>query len=286
MKKLMKSVHLILAFVFLSLSLSSLPARAAESERTFDRVMASNTIKCGYIVYPPQLSKDPNTGKLSGLAYDLMERMGHDLNLKVEWTEEVGGGTWIEGIKTDRYDVLCNTAWATTVRAPHVLASIPAFFTAVNAYARKDDHRFDKKISLANSPDVKIATIDGATSAAIAADTFPLAQRVSLPELTDFSQLLLEVSTGKADITFSEAAQFNDFDDKNPNLLRNVTVKEPVRLVQNTFFVAGDEQRLISMLNLALQNLHNSGFVDQLLDKYESRSGTWFRVTKSYETRK
>lgn len=270
----------------LLLTLSFLPSLASASDDAYDRVMKSGTIRCGYIVYPPQLSKDPNTGKISGLAYDLTERIGKDLNLKIEWSEEVGSATWMEGLKNNRYDMLCNTAWATTIRAPYVLASDPAYFTAINAYAQIKNHRFDKNIALANSPDVKIATIDGATSATIATQTFPLAKTVSLPDLTDFSQLLLSVSTGKADITFSEAAQFEDFNRKNPNILRNVTPTTPVRLVPNTFFVAAKEYQLISMINLALQNLHNEGFVEQVLNKYEPRPNIWKRVTKPYITTK
>ena len=270
---------LVLAALLLTLSF---PVMAAGGDSAYERIMHTGTIKCGYIVYPPQLSKDPNSGKLSGLAYELMEKMGHDLSLKIEWTEEVGSATWMEGLNGGRYDVLCNTSWATTVRAPRILATVPAYFTAVNAYTRKDNHRFDKDISLANAANVKIATIDGATSAAIATGSFPRAETFSLPELSDFSLLLLNVSTGKADLTFSEASQFVDFDKKNPGLLRNITPDKPVRLVQNTFFVGGDEHRLVAMLNLALQNLHNEGYVDTLLDKYEAQPGVWRRVARTY----
>lgn len=270
----------------LLLLVNLLPASAFASDEAYDRVMNLGAIRCGYIVYPPQLSKNPNTGKLSGLSYDLMERIGKDLNLKIEWTEEVGSATWIEGLKNRRYDALCNTAWAISNRAPHVLASDPAFYTAVNAYVRIKDHRFDKNIALANSPDIKIATVDGATSATIAAQSFPLAQTVSLPDLTDFSQLLLSVKTGKADLTFSEAAQLEDFNQKNPGVLRNATSTTPVRLVPNTFFVAAKEYQLISMINLALQNLHNEGFVDQILTTYEPRPNVWKRVIKPYITTK
>ena len=258
-------------------------AEAAESKPSaFTRVIASNTLRCGYIVYPPQLSKDPNTGALSGIAYDIVERIGKDLSLNIKWTEEVGTGSWQEGLNTGRYDMLCNTAWATTPRARIVAFSTPAFYTAVNAYARVGDTRFDKKLAVANSPDVTIATIDGGTSATIAAEDFPLAKLDSLPDLTDFSQLLLEVQTRKADLTFSEAAQFHEFERHNQGKLRNVTPDHPVRLIANAFFVAGDELRLLGMINAALNTLHNSGFIDKVLDKYEAHPNTWRRVDQPY----
>lgn len=258
-------------------------AEAAEPRSgAFSRVIADDTLRCGYIVYPPQLSKDPNTGALSGIAFDIVERIGKDLSLKIKWIEEVGAGSWQEGLKTGRFDMLCNPAWATTPRARIVAFSTPVFYTAVNAYARADDTRFDKGLAVANSPAMTIATIDGSTSAAIAAEDFPLAKLDSLPDLTDFSQLLLEVQTRKADLAFSEASQFHIFDDHNQGKLRNVTPECPVRLIANAFFVAGDELRLLGMINTALANLHYSGFIDKVLDKYETRSGTWRRVAMPY----
>jgi ABC-type amino acid transport substrate-binding protein len=58
-------------------------------ESAFDRILRTQTIRCGYVVYPPSIIKDPNTGRLSGIFYDITEKMGERLNLKIEWTEEV-----------------------------------------------------------------------------------------------------------------------------------------------------------------------------------------------------
>ncbi|HOO49771.1 MAG TPA: transporter substrate-binding domain-containing protein [Alphaproteobacteria bacterium] len=280
MKKQIAAITLLFTFA------NPFPSHAEGKQTAFDRITETGIIRCGYIIYPPQLSIDANTGKLSGLAYDLTERMAKDLHLKVEWTEEVTAAAWIEGLHNQRFDMLCNTAWATTVRAPQVLNSIPAFFTAVNAYARIDDDRFNTGISQINSKDYTIATIDGSTSAAIARDSFPNANTISLPDISDFSQLLLEVSNKKADLTFSEASQFNDFDSKNPGVLKNITPNKPVRTIQNTFFVDGNELRLMSMINTALLNLHLEGFVDQTLDKYENGKDVWKRATLPYRQEK
>lgn len=263
--------------------LFSVAAQAEDYKSTFDRVMATNTIRCGYIVYPPQLSKDANSGALSGLAYDLTEQIGKDLGLKIEWTEEVGSGTWQEGFTSGRYDMLCNTAWATTARARVAAFSVPVFYTAINAYTRVGDTRFDGNLAAANRPDVIIATIDGATSAAIAAENFPNAKLASLPDLTDFSHLLMEVESGKADLTFSEAAQFLLFEKNNPGKLHNATPDQPVRLVTNAFYMRGDELRLLNMINATVDNLHNSGYISSLLDRYEPAPGVWRRVALPYQ---
>ncbi len=269
---------LLVTTLFLSLS-----AQADDYKSTFDRVMATNTIRCGYIVYPPQLSKDANSGTLSGLAYDIVEQMGKDMGVKIAWVEEVGPGTMLEGLQANRYDMVCNPLWATTPRVRIAAYTAPLFFTAVNAYGRNDDYRFDGKLELANAPAVTVATIDGGTAAQIAGEDYPLAKLDSLPEMTDFSHLLLEVQTGKADLTFSEAAQFAVFSVNNPGTLRNLTPEKPVRLVANAFPVRGDETRLLAAINTALTNLRYSGFVDRTLSRYEPAPGVWRRVALPYQ---
>ena len=59
----------------------------AKKETTYERVMRTRTIRCGYFVWPPFLTKDLNTGALSGLNYDVAEEMGKLLDLKIEWSQ-------------------------------------------------------------------------------------------------------------------------------------------------------------------------------------------------------
>ena len=56
---------------------------------------------------------------------------------------------------------------------------------------RTERNRLTEDWSKINSPDVRIATIDGETGDLIARTQFPNAKRVSLPQLTDISQLFL-----------------------------------------------------------------------------------------------
>jgi ABC-type amino acid transport substrate-binding protein len=264
-------------FLLVTALLFSLPAQADDYKSAFDRVMATNTIRCGYIVYPPALSKDPNTGHLSGATYEIMEKLAGDLGLKVEWAEEVGSGSWQEGLRQGRYDMLCNTIAATTSRARVALSSDPVYFITYDAYVRADDRRFDDNISLADSPDISIAVIDGSTAEQTAQNVFPRARLHSLPDLTDFVHLLLEVQTGKADLTISDGAQMQDFERKNPGEVRRVSTPRPLLVVPGSFFFALNEFSLAAMINTGLRNLQFSGFVDKILDSYKTQTGSSFR---------
>jgi len=77
MKKLILTLFLVL-MPFLAL------AADKEKESAFDRVMRTKTLRCGYTIYPPFFSKDPNTGEFSGLFHDFTEQIGKELGIKIE----------------------------------------------------------------------------------------------------------------------------------------------------------------------------------------------------------
>ena len=105
-------ITVIINLGFITFNTSKNQIVKAEAKSVYSRVVESGKIRCGYIPYEPGLIKDPNTGKFSGIMHDTIEEIAKSLNLKVEWTEEVGWGTMIEGLERDRYDAICSPVWA------------------------------------------------------------------------------------------------------------------------------------------------------------------------------
>ncbi|MBP9868703.1 MAG: transporter substrate-binding domain-containing protein [Alphaproteobacteria bacterium] len=239
-------------------------------ESAFDRILRTQTIRCGYVVYPPSIIKDPNTGRLSGIFYDITEKMGERLNLKIEWTEEVVFPTMLEGLKTKRYDVLCLNGWGSAHLAPHVSMTIPLYYSVINAFVRKDDLRFDRDRNSINNPSVKISTIDGTGTAVFANQTFPRAQQVGLPQGSDYSLTILNVINNKADVVLIENSLANEFLKKNPNSIRQVNLSKPLRYYANSFYVDIHEQELQSMLSMTLGEMLGAGEVDGIISKYDT----------------
>ena len=62
-----------------------------------------------------------------------------------------------------------------------------------------------------------------------------------------------------------------------------MTPDHPVRLVTNSFFVRGDEVQLLGMINATVGNLHNSGYINKLLNSYEPTPGIWRRVAQPFQ---
>jgi ABC-type amino acid transport substrate-binding protein len=254
----------------------------AQSKSVYDCVIERGTIRCGYCIYNPGCLKEPSTGKLTGIGVDSIEMVAKNLGLKVEWKEEVGWGTMIEGLETNRYDMIATPVWATSDRAKVVDFSRPLYFSPVCAYVKAGNKTFNSgDLKKLDSPKYSIASIDGATAEIIAQEDFPNVRRVSLPQLSDFGQLLLTVSSGKADITFTEPADAAVFMKNNPGAIERIGA--PVRVFPNCWIFRRGQLEFKDMINTALDQLINSGAEERLIEKYEPLPNALYRVAVPYE---
>jgi polar amino acid transport system substrate-binding protein len=251
-------------------------------QTVFERVATTRTLRAAYITYPPAVMRDPQTKKLNGIFVETLEQAAENLGWKVQWTEEVGWGAQIEGLQTDRYDIVGSPVWANATRARLTTLSRPVYYSGIGIYVRKGDKRFLKSLTAIDDPKVRIATIDGETGDLIARTQFPKARRVSLPQLADISEAFLQITTGKADVAFAEPYYGEAFLKANPNSITNIADKKPIKTLGNCYMLKAGEPQLKQALDVALEDLQNSGFVDRLLDKYEPSPNTFYRVAQPY----
>jgi len=275
-------LKIVLAVVFWA----TMAKAAAPKETTYDRVMRTKTLRCGYIDYPPHMIIDPATKVKSGIMHDIVEEAAKLLELKVEWTEEIGWANTVTTLNSGRVDAICTSFWQNPVEGRYVGFTMPLFYSAVNAYVRADDNRFTGHPEKMDDPAVSVSASDGAEAMFIAQQNYPKAKIVSLPNMTDESQLLLEVATKKADVTFVEAYLGQKFIKNNPGKLKNITAQEPVRLFGNTMAIPQDDVKFKSMLDSALVQMLYGGEVDKIIKKYEEVPGGIYRVAKPYEVPK
>lgn len=249
----------------------------AKKETAFDRVMRTGTLRCGYLVLQPQMSRNPNTGALSGVSYDLVNEIAKRLELKVVWSEEVTFMTVAEGLKTGRYDALCFTAYRWVPSARAMEYTQPLFESTTAAYVRADDMRFDADTKALNNSGVTITTIDSEASTFIRAADYPESATYSLPANTDFSLALEAVATRKADVALANPLVAMPYLKANPDKLRRVA-SPPIRSYSHAFAFAKGEHDLTSMFNVVLDEMHNDGTINKILDRYEAIPDSFVRV--------
>lgn len=272
-----------LAVLLILVPLTTYAADAAK-ESTYDRVLRTGVIRCGYINYPPHLIVDPATKVMSGISHDIIEEAARVLGLKVEWTEEVGWANTVETLRSGRVDAICTSFWQNPVEGKYVGFTVPMFYSAVGAYVKADNKNLKSDLSNVNDLAVKISASDGAISFFIAQQDFPKATVVSLPNMTDETQMLMEVDSGKADITFIETYLGEKFIKANPGSLKNLNPQNPVRLFGDTFAIPMGDVAFKSMLDSALIPMIEGGTVDRIIKKYEEVPNGILRISQPYQT--
>lgn len=286
----MKSYSIIRFFAAIGLALAvgyigallaqpSQPRQAVADETAYQRILRTGVLKCGYALWPPLvLNKDANTGQMSGLAKDIIETAAKNLKLKVQWVEETGWGSWIEGLKNGRFDVFCGTAWQSAAIGREVRYTVPVFYNPVYAYVRADDTRFDKGFDILNDPAIRISGQDGEVSESVARDHFPKAAYIGQPQMSELGLIFMNVAQAKADIVFNAPDTAEAFMNKNPGLLKRVS-DTPFEFFSASYAVAMNEVNLQQMLDTALIEMRNNGILEKILKDNNAPADQFLRIS-------
>jgi polar amino acid transport system substrate-binding protein len=256
---------------------------AAPGESVFDRVLRTKTIRCGYGVWPPIIAKDPNTGQMSGIYYDVMNEVGKKLGFKVDWVEEVPWGDFSTAIDAGRIDMFC------APMAPVPARIAQAYFTSGIAYiemapfVRADDTRFDNNFERINSPDVTLSVIDGELSSIIARESFPKAKLLEIAPLVGNSQAIINVAERKADVVFIEPFSVEEYMKNNPGKIKKLPSAEPWGIMSGSMPTKLGDDKFLWLMNASLQHLQNIGFVERTLQHYNASPSMYLRSSKPYQ---
>lgn len=253
----------------------------APKETLYDRVKRAGKIRCGYVIEPPLVMLDPNTGKLSGLTYELMEEIGRQLSLKIDWAGTVTYSHMVADLALNRFDMICSPVYTLPSRMREADYTVPFVFLPDYFYVRKDDTRFDNNYAAINDPGIRFSILDGHYSNIAASRDFPLATKISIPENASLSQLYLDVANNKADITVSDVMTFSNYDRNNPGKLRRVEGKPPL-VGAGVFTIPAKEQDFKNALDVTIAYLLTIGTIDNLLRKYETPTLKFLNVARPY----
>ncbi len=281
MKRYLRDIVVIIIAVLVAVQFTG-GEKLQVSESVFDRVMRTKTLRCGYFLEAPLTIKDSNSDELSGIVVDLTEKLAKDWGVEVEWAEEINASTMIEGLNTNRYDMLCASIWQITSRTAHIDHSIPYIYTPIGAYTRIDDNRFDGDLAKVNDKKNKIVGIDGDGAFILAKKRFPNAEITLLPQFSNHSEMLMNVADGKADIAFSILPIFEGYNKNNPNRLKNITKDEPFYAMGNSFAFKRGEFALKSMVDTSIDTYIQSGELDDIINKWDEKNQL-YKVGKPYK---
>lgn len=254
----------------------------SHAEPALNQVNKTNTMRCGYYEYEPALTKDMKTNEWRGFDYDIVKAVADRLQLKIEHTTPTGFATVVSDLNARKFDVFCTGFWVHPNVGKFAIFSRPAFFQPAFVVARIDEKRFASNTDL-NSEKLKMVAMDGDNPIHIAHTDFPEAQVMALPNMTDFSQVLVNVANGKADFTIVDAFTFGTYNKNNPGKLKILSPDKPIRIYPVSYVFSSEDAQFRDAFDAALNELILDGTIDRIMDKYDQFDNTYYRAVLPYK---
>lgn len=266
--------------LFFGLIFSSWTSHAKDNS-AFDRIIKTNTLRCGYALASPWFMFDPLTGAKSGYSHDVSVAVAEKIGLDIEWVEETGWGIAEQGIITGRYDLLCGSVCVDPNRARVTTFSRPFKHVPILATVRINETRYKEDLSNLNDPNVKIGVKNGHVFEYIANERFPKATKVYANDLSDDTEFLLMLENKKIDIAFTGQSTIDVYEKTNADKIR--ALETPARFCNGGFLMPLGDYRLKFMLDNAIEELNSSGVLESLAEKYQLNNPRYLRLpTQQY----
>lgn len=267
----------------------SSPAFAAEKESAYDRVIRTNTLRCGYGSWEPGIAKDPQTGRMKGLFVDIVEEMARVSKITVEWVSEIDWGQIPESLRSNKIDAFCAGMAGDADRAKRLGYSIPMSYWSFDVIVRADDARFpaDRPLTLAdiNKPEFATAYTEGDVLETIKQTELPDVRGVPLPPLGTPADNLMNVLTKKTDFVVFPRVMIQSYERANGNgKLRLLKMKTPLRVYGNVIAVDIHERELLGFINAGLSELINASSYDRIMAPYQKDyPGAFLKPRMNYD---
>lgn len=274
-------VSIIMVFVF---GRGGSPSSAATSQSVLQKVVASGQLSCGYIVEPPYIIKDGNTGQLTGIIPDIMTEIGKAADIDVKFTQEIASAANIfEDLNMGKYDVSCGSWFVNPGRAKKGIFLKPIAYAPLYALVRANETRIKEDMSNLDSSEFKIAAMEGEGATMSAQKRFPHAQFVQTPQMADLTLLTTSVQDGKADITFVSPDVFKRYEKNSPGKLKVLSYTHFLAIAPVSMIVKSGEHDLADFINYSIDFLQGNGKLEEIYNKYDPDGDRFRRPAVPYQ---
>lgn len=250
--------------------------RIEQKDTAYERVIRTNTLRCGFGSWEPGIIRNPRTNEMEGLFVEMLSEIAKIAKLNIEWTQEVDWGQISVALQSQKVDAFCAGMAADAVRAKKIAYTKPLSFWRFDAIVRADDKRFPENTVLSiddfNKSAFKTSYTEGDVLETIKQTELPLTQGIPLPPLGTPADNLANVLTGKTDFVVFPRVMLQNYKKTNPDgNLRFVELKTPLRLYGNVLAVDIHEQELRSFLDAAITEFVQSGSYKRIMEKYNGQ---------------
>lgn len=208
----MKRLFTAMASALVAASLLVAGTAPGQAESTWERIKSSGEVKFAVFNYPPYFVKDKDTNEWGGALIEMAKDVAKELKVELNMVEVGGWSELVLAISSGKVDFAAGMQ-ATPVRATAIDFAGPIYWIEWVTVNNKDFG--GKNWADYNNPDVKVAVMTGTSDQLLLEKWAPKATQVQFKE---FSQIILAVSSGRADAFTTTVLSSMIAKEKNPEL--------------------------------------------------------------------
>lgn len=212
MRTIKRGIIAVFSALLIAVGIAS-TAVAQDAESTWERIHRTGELRFAVFNYPPYFVQDLSTGEWGGGLVEMARDAAAELKVNFVPVEVGGWGELVLALTTNKVDLAAGMQ-ATPVRATSIDFAGPIYWiewvTVNNPEFEGGDTWSDY-----NDPDVKIAVMAGSSDQVLLSQNAPKATQLQFKEL---SQIILAVSSGRADAFTTTVLSSMIAKEKNPGL--------------------------------------------------------------------
>lgn len=264
--------HLLQKLFILFFLLCAPHAQAKDYASILDRVQATKTIRCGYIVWEPYVVRDLKTNSINGIAVDYLNAIAAREGYTIDWTSEITIDQVVPSIDAEKIDLFCVPC--SPLADFLKVADFVGGFGQLPYYIYVGENSMWSKETIKTA---KFAVVDGYIPMIETPKTFPDASIISLPQTTSMAELYDQIKFGKADAIVNEHLTAMNYMKNNPGIIRKFD-DQPVAIKPMSFPTKKDDGPWRDYFNKTFSTAtsENATLLRSLMNHYDVSEETLF----------
>jgi len=237
-------------------------------ENTLEKVIRTNEIHVGYVIYEPTVMKDPQTDSLKGVFVDMMNEIAKSIssNTKVVF-HETSLADFAVGLNSYKFDLSIAATFATPQRAQAASFTHPIFYCGYTGVTLKENAAKYTTWEAIDQPNVKISVLQGSAIADLVKVDFKSKTNVDTYPGKDVTIPLAAVSSKKSDVGLMNQITVHTFLREHPELVE-VMHDQPLATTYFSWAVRHNDLIWLNYINTCIDYLLNSGAMERYERKY------------------
>ena len=246
-------------------ALGQLLETGVDPKSVLAKVKRGETLNVGYAQTPVWFYKDPKTSELQGIYKDLVDMLGKDLEMKINYVEVTFANSTV-GLRKGDYDLFGSSLVYTVPRGLVCVYIGPLWSKGSLAIVHKDNAGKFKTIADLNHPDVTFSVNAGASEEQRMPQLFPKAKFMAVAGQQ--AMAAEPVRTRRATVYVTGDSDALALAKRNASWAHLVDEKHPFDKRPNTWAIRYGDEPWKNFLDMWATYVTVNGHVQKLYDQY------------------